>query len=350
MCNKADVTNNIAADADLFSEKIWCLPFNGDIDYALDTAKKHNDVVYEFYGDDGFFSSCRHCQNISCTDLSKLIDGLGRMNVKFNYTLNSPNLEGYLIHEKALLSHLKELKEMGVENITVTHPVFIGILKEMGFSVSASAVQCISSVPQAKQAEYIGFNRILLVEDLNRDIKTIKEITETISIPAEIIINNLCMINCPWRISHYAIDGIRTPEIDIETWNRYNNMMLRCRSQWREDPAIFLRSTWIRPEEIKHYRDLGVRFMKLVGRDWPSDRLEKVFGIYFKQFCDGYVFDYLRPGYDIKEKYGIRNPRNTELDGFFDFFFKNGNSCSGLCEKCGHCESYAKELFYADND
>lgn len=350
MFNIVSDSNKNSSDKNIMSEKIWCLPFNGDIEFALDFTKKNSNYIFEFYGDDGFFSSSRHCQNKSCTDLAKLVKELSKMNVRFNYTLNSPNLEGYLIHENALFLHLKELKELGVQSITTTHPAFLEMLKELDFSVSASAVQCISSAPQAIQAERIGFDRILLVEDLNRNIKSLKEIIEAVSIPTEIIINNLCFMNCPWRISHYAIDGIRTPKIDKKTWNHYNEMMLKCRNRWRENPANFLKSTWVRPEDIKHYRRLGIKYMKLVGRDWPSERLEKVFNIYFNQSCDGFVFDYLRPGYNIKEKYGIRNLRNYELDDFFGFFFENGNSCSGLCNKCRHCETYAKELFYADND
>lgn len=344
MNKTAKSSSNRAIDINSRSEKIWCLPFNGDIDFALNYARNNNQLIFEFYGDDGFFSSGRHNQNISCTDLSNLISGLKELNVKFNYTINSPNLEGYLVQEKRLLLHLKELRDMGVENITTTHPVFLETLIHMGFSVSASAVQCISSAPQAIQAEKIGFCRIILVEDLNRNPKTISNIIESISIPTEIIINNLCIINCPWRMSHYAIDGIRTPEIDKETWNNYNEKMLKCRSRWKEDPANFLKSTWVRPEEIKHYRKLGIRYMKLVGRDWPSERLEKVFNIYLSQSYNGYVFDYLRPGYNIKEKYGIKNLKNNELDAFFDYFFEKGNSCTGLCSKCKHCEKVAKEI------
>lgn len=350
MCIFDKPANDITINANSLSEKIWCLPFNGDIDFVLNFTSSNNQLIYEFYGDDGFFSSSRHCQNISCTDLSNLVNELKKMNVGFNYTLNSPNLEGYLVQEKALFLHLKELREMGVENITTTHPILLDALKEMGFSVSASAVQCISSAPQAIQAERIGFNRIILVEDLNRNLKAIKDILESISIPTEIIINNLCIMNCPWRMSHYAIDGIRNPEIDRESWNKYNEMMLQCRNRWKEDPANFLKSTWIRPEEIKHYRKLGIKYMKLVGRDWPSERLEKVFKIYFNQAHDGYIFDYLRPGYNVKERYGINNIKNSDLDSFFNFFFEEGNNCTGLCNKCKHCETFSEELFYVNND
>ena len=99
-------SDNITANTNNDSEKIWCLPFNGDIDFALNFASDNNQFIYEFYGDDGFFSSSRHSQNIPCEDLSRLVSGLGKLNVKFNYTLNSLNLEAYLAQKKALILHL----------------------------------------------------------------------------------------------------------------------------------------------------------------------------------------------------------------------------------------------------
>jgi collagenase-like PrtC family protease len=334
----------------MISEKIFCLPFNGDVDFAIKMAENYDGHIYEFYGDDGLFSSGRHGQHLQIADLEPLVSKLSQFGVKFNYTLNSPNLESYLEKEEFMVSHLKKLRSIGVQNITVTHPVFVKMLKDMGFQVSSSAVQCISSIPQTIWAEKIGFERIVIAEDINRCLNRLRDLVASVSTPIEIIINNVCILNCPWRMSHYALDGIINPLVSKETWERYNKVLLSCRDLWKVNPVNFLRATWMRPEEIMRYRKIGVKYIKLVGRDWPSERLQKSFEIYISQEHRGFVFDYLKPGYDVGTRYGIKNLKNKDLDEYFNFFFDNDNGCDGLCVACNHCESYAKRLFYADND
>jgi hypothetical protein len=118
------------------------------------------------------------------------------------------------------------------------------------------------------------------------------------------------------------------------------------------DAVHYLRSPWIRPEDIECYEDLGIDFFKVAGRekmgDGPSshtDWIALVAQAYASRRCTD-VRELLVGIQSIETPFGasIEAPRvrirSAKLEGFLSFF-QDGH-CSMDCPACVHCESWAE--------
>lgn len=340
--SKRTKENNIFNDEFL---KCYCVPFNGDVDLAYYLAEKYSDKIYEFYGNDGYFASGRRVPFKTTHDIGPLVKALRSRGIHFNYTLNAASIETYINNETLLLDHLEYLHKCGVEWITLTHPIFLKQLKSMGFSVANSAVQVIRCLPDLHWLEQLGYDRIILAEDLNRNIRKMRELITHINTPVEIIMNNACMKNCPMRFTHYSLDSLFKTNIPDEAWKRFYKAVLQCKRTWSENPSFFLKSTWFRPEEKTRLLEIGVSLFKIAGRDFSSEKMKRVVEIYLCEEYNGFVFDYLKPLDSPEDKYGIKNINNKDLDSYFNDVFDVELGCKGDCLNCNICNSYSKLLF-----
>lgn len=325
--------------------KIFCVPFNGDFDFCLAYAREHRDAIHEFYGSDGEFLAGRYTNRVPLDELGAFVKELGELGIGFNYLLNAISVEPLIEDQKHLLDHLARLRSFGVSAVTLTHPHLVKAVKELGFSVSTSLVQNVRERADVAWAQAFGYDRIICSDDLNRQVGRLKNLLDVAQVPVELIANNMCMPSCPLRQTHYSFDGLLN--VSEEERARYIGMkrsIVLCRGMWKDDPAIFLKSGWMRPQDVQRYLDLGVSYIKLAGRDFASPVLKQVLDLYLAGSHEGGVFDFLRPLTDPMEKYGLENVRADALDEFFDFFF-DGDGCQGFCDECHHCDTYAKQVF-----
>jgi hypothetical protein len=82
-----------------------------------------------------------------------------------------------------------------------------------------------------------------------------------------------------------------------------------------EDPSLFIRSGWIRPDDIPVYEDIGFTRFKLTERGIPSSELLKRVKAYSARSFDGNLADLLLP-------YGFREPARRSAWWFLKHFFK----------------------------
>ena len=323
-------------------KKNFCLPFNGDVSFTLRYASAHRDQIYEYYGSDGYFITGRNGGKVTKNDFIDMILNLQELGIGFNYLLNALNIEEYIRNEDEIMGHLRELKQLGLEYITIAHPSFVKKLHDIGFKTATSLVQNLYALQEIEWAEAIGYDRIICSDDLNREYWTLKQIILEQEKPIEIILNNICIPFCPFRHSHYGFDG--RLNTDVRYKFKKKDIVL-CRSIWEQDPVSFLKSGWIRPEEVEKYYEIGVSYFKIAGRNYTSENLEKLQDIYLSGHYDGYVFDYLKPGIDPQQKYNLKNIKNKDLDDYFFHFFNSPETgCKHQCKKCNYCEKVMERL------
>jgi collagenase-like PrtC family protease len=172
-----------------------------------------------------------------------------------------------------------------------------------------------------------------------------------------------------------------------QSWSRelfIDYCVLRCLVRRLEDPTQYIKSPWIRPEDVHHYEAIGYRSFKILERDAPTQTLVRRVRAYQERVFDGNLLDlvqcwgykdsrskgqpargkfwelkeFFRPRalrplrllplkelaelqgmlYSAKES-GVRID-NRALDGFLERFVREDCSLDD-CRRCGYCDEYA---------
>jgi hypothetical protein len=166
---------------------------------------------------------------------------------------------------------------------------------------------------------------------------------------------------------------------------------LYCSAKKLRETIHYLRSTWIRPEDLKHYRALGYSSFKIVERSCPSGLLLKRVAAYARRSFDGNLLELVGPVANIKKEQGaslIQRARiiatmfkpslinvnsliqmkryakkiilhdysperapiyidNRKLDGFIEGI--KTRDCDLLdCRECGYCRQWADQIVQVD--
>lgn len=266
-------------------------------------------------------------------------------NIGFNYTLNAPHMQNREFSKKGIMeimNFLETLYEIGIRSLTIALPPLFEIVRAMphDFELKASVICQVTNVNKAMTYRQMGVERLVADESLNRDFRTLKQMVEAYGDKLEIIVNSICHKNCTYRMFHYNQIAGDSVNVTGEASSGYYHH--RCVLRRYETPENILKLTWVRPEDLHFYTDIGLRYFKIQGRNHvikgdPVRALEA----YFKGSYDG----------DLLELMDLFNPTgkfrtavdNRCLDGFIEPFVKNGDFCKNNCLRCGYCEKVAKK-------
>lgn len=327
--------------------RIFAVPYNGStdlIDKIFDLGlDKH---IFEFFGSDMKFRNSRTLLNPSqfIIDVKRIIDS----GIEFNYLLNSISYEDYYLNIDNLLEHLKLLEDIGVKTLTVVHPELVDIISAKGFKffINSSVNMFIRNVEKVDLMVDRGYHRIVIAEDNIRDIKLIEKICNHTDIPVEVMINNGCLTGCIDKLSHVTMCGTIHPEMKQTSSLRLDwRFRSICRKQFRNNPELFIRATWIRPEDIKRYLNCGVKLFKLTGRNFPTDTIVKSLKIYSEGKHEGNIFDYIVPFMDSYEIFGHHYIENSSVNNYFEHIFSN---CDNDIN-CPTCNILIKEIISSNH-
>ena len=151
---------------------------------------------------------------------------------------------------------------------------------------------------------------------------------------------------------------------------------LSCNYQKLKNPVEFIRSGWIRPEDIHYYEKIGIDRLKLVNRGMTTKNIERVVAAYTNRSYDGNLLDlFSRPSKNIvferdslfrKIKYFLRpfsvnlfrlakakkvfaEPGiyidNKLLEGFIEHFI-NEKCNDQECQTCSYCKEISEKVMH----
>jgi collagenase-like PrtC family protease len=306
------------------NEKDFCVPYNGDIELVKEALKYKNNI-YEFYGTDGKFISGRETLN-TVTDFEKTIILLRKNNIKFNYLFNSLNIVYYNDNLKEIKQHLKYLKQLKVDSITCTSPFIAEIAKTFKFQIISSTNQFIDTETKVNYLIELGYDRILVAEDIQRHINKLKYLNSLSSIPFEVMVNNLCLLDCPFRLTHQCSLQYEFKNDELDTYISRN-----CTSY--KNVLNLLKSSYIRPVDVDVYRKLGIKYFKIAGRTSTTQNILK--------FIDIYVNKKPMNLRELDSRF-YTDLNSEKLNEFYQFFWDE--KCEGRCSICGHCNKWADIL------
>jgi len=316
--------------------------------------------------------------------------------IGFNYLLNPAcmdNREYTRQGQKELEALLEYIENAGVSAVTISLPFLLPLIKKRHprFKVRVGVYARVDGVAKARFWEDGGADCITLESlSVNRDFGLLTALRKALKIELQLIVNANCQLFCPLsgqhmvNLSHASQKGHPTRGFMID-W-----CVMRCSYDKLKDPAQYLRSEFIRPEDMGMYLDMGYDSYKVLERGAPTTVLLKRVKAYTEGRYDGNLLDLIQPfGYKEKSKVslseGVFNkwrylfrPRmvrltklmklkkladkrgmleplkgepvyidNSELSGFISGF-RDRECRSNDCAVCGWCASYARKAVRID--
>jgi Collagenase and related proteases len=300
----------------------------------------------------GRISSVLH--EVDLNTVQKYVEVLDENDILFNYTLNficASNLEFTDKGKKETAKLLRKLHSIGIRRFTVASPSMLQLLKEVLPDAKAS-VSVLSNVDSyARLAAFVSYgnvDRIILPEYMNRKIAQTEKLVKQgrmLGYEFGTIVNSACAIDCPYREFHHTFISHAVKGKNFKPRDYYGS---KCALDRIEHPAEVLKSAWIRPEDLKHYADLGISVFKIAGREMRNADFLRVVDIYNQGSFDGNFWELSRcfseaPKFEELDYAKLFTLQNKELGQFTSRFFASKSFCSTKdCETCNYCNSYSK--------
>ncbi len=288
--------------------------------------------------------------------------------LKFDYLLNAPSMSNMEWDEKThreLLIHLNWIASIGADSVTVTIPYLVELIKRQfpQLEVRVSTIAHVNSVARARLFESLGADSITLDINVNRSFGALKAIRNTVSCELTVLMNNLCLYQCPYEYYHHDGLGHASQNYNPLRGSYVDYCVLRCTLDRLRDVSQVIKCRWVRPEDIHIYEDLGIDMFKISSRAMPTEKILRAAKAYSSRHYQGNLYDILNvvppkagfassalPG---EQGNGIGSPPryyidNQALEGFMDFFRKQ--DCSSGCDHCGYCQRIADKAIQFDRD
>jgi hypothetical protein len=233
---------------------------------------------------------------------------------------------------------------------------------------------------RARFWEDLGADAITLESfSINRNFRRLAAIRQSVRCDLQLIANHVCLLNCPLQTYHqngfaHASDDTSTLFIDY--------CFMRCSRLRLTDPSQFIKSAWIRPEDLAVYEAMGYTNFKLLERGIPSAELLRRVKAYSERRFDGNLAELLlsygfkqpvrkeslwslrhfwkprqasprrlKPLLDLARLQGWLSPlpecpirvEARQIPGDFLDGFRDRDCASLNCQTCGYCERIAAQ-------
>jgi collagenase-like PrtC family protease len=347
------------------------VPTNWDPDLILPLSKLEADVqIYGVLPTSMIGSGGTGPENIRmmANQVEEYIEQAHLAGLKFDYLLNAPSMGNMEWDEKThreLLIHLNWIASIGADSVTVTIPYLVELIKRQfpQLEVRVSTIAHVNSVARAKLFESLGADSITLDINVNRSFGALKAIRNTVSCELTVLMNNLCLYQCPYEYYHHDGLGHASQNYNPLRGSYVDYCVLRCTLDRLRDVSQVIKCRWVRPEDIHIYEDLGIDMFKISSRAMPTEKILRAAKAYSLRHHEGNLYDILNvvppkagftssalPG---EQSNGIGSPPryyidNQALEGFMDFFKKH--DCASGCDRCGYCQRIADKAIQFDRD
>lgn len=350
--------------------------WNGDTELlpklsALNDRYRGKNQITKVYG-----SIQRHAQfaarpefrlpNMSLGEFGDHVAVAHEFGIEFNYTLNASYVgaKNQIDQIKgALEKTLEELASVGVDRLIISNPMVLEIIHRMGmgnmFALEISTIAHIDTVMQIEALKSMYPMIDVVCGNLlkNRDFRFLKAATDFCSqngITYEILANEFCSTgfkgggtHCVFRDSCYDCHCTNKSKEDATSY--YNYPMGNCMASRSQEGADWLRSSFVRPQDMEVYANIGgVTQFKVTGRTGTTDYLVLMAEAYLSEVWEGNLLELWKPLETIyregateaehKHRFNIPTER---LDGYLNAWVTPVEpiDCTiTRCEDCHYCD------------
>ncbi len=363
------------------------IPFNGQEDLIPQLTSYSE--VFEVYGKltSDFVGGGKHSfqtPSITKRKLAYNVKIAHKQGLEFNYLLNSSclnNAELTIKGQRKIAQLMDWLVSMGIDSVTIAVPYLLELIKKRypSLKVYVSVLAGVNSFRKAKYWENIGANRIALLNvDVNRNFPLLVQIRNNVDCELSLILNSNCLYECPMHAYHGITASHASQSGHISKGFVIDYCRIVCRYRQIIEPVNFIKSSWIRPEDVARYEKIGINCFKIIDRGMNTKTILSIVEAYTKRDYSGNLLDlfpdptksinsgwrnlypkiryFLRPG--IVNIFRLRkfadllpNPfhiDNKELNGFIDNIITK-ECYRTLCKDCGYCEEVAAKVVKIDS-
>jgi hypothetical protein len=344
------------------------VPFIPDQDYArflASQASRISSIYFPLFSGPVTDARVRLSGNISpgirdlCAHLSglKAIDKYILMNTRF--------LPPQVYTDNTILSGMLDDIEyldntVGIKGIVLSDVYLLRALDQTEHAIvhSLEAVPGINAMLDSPEKFFSFFEvqdlcrfkppaRIVPDRALNRNPEKLTALSKAVknfdpAIRIELLANEGCMYQCPFKFSHDAHISLSNTGLVKETTFQMNQN-LGCQAYFNLRPHAFLKSPFIRPEDIHHYQGIADG-IKLCGRTRGVRFLKRCIRAYLNEYFGGNLLDLMDTPEILARQYHIDNTRLGKR------FFTTLTACTKVCKPCRICSeifnraSWKKEL------
>ncbi len=270
----------------------------------LDEAKKY--PVYEVYGkltSDilGGGRASFMLPQVNKRKLSEYVKQTHDAGIGFNYLINAAcldNMEYSRSGQRKIRKLLDWLSECEVDSVTLNHAFLLKMIKKSypHFRTRVGVFSAINSVQRAKFWEQEGAD-CLCLEDLscNREFELLRSIRRGVSCDLQLLVNNSCFYSCALSQLHMNMLSHASQASHSSGGFYIDYCFLRCAKEKLENPVNYIRATWIRPEDLHIYEEIGITNFKIVERNSPTSLLALRLKAYAERSYDGNLLDLVQP-------------------------------------------------------
>ena len=265
-----------------------------------------------------------------------------QMDIKLDLLLNG-NCYGELAVSEQFKKNIYKLidylgdQELLPEIVTTTSPFVAKMIKAAYPSIELRA-SVNMRIDSLLALEYLAdvFDSFYLRRDLQRDLSTVERFAVWSRMHGKklcLLANSGCLRNCPYQTFH---DNLVAHDSGVRKLNNVKNFMPHLcweRYKTQHDVTDFLRSSWLRPEDVKKYASY-TDLMKLATRQHSNPRM--VISSYCRGDFDGNMLDLTEPCFSEVFAPQILDNKlldNIELPGL----------CAINCNHCGKCDVIAQK-------
>jgi collagenase-like PrtC family protease len=320
--------------------------------------------VLELYGSfqQGSFNSARpakYLPGVSREQFQRHVAQARDKGIAFNYLLNAPSYSNYeYTHEgrTELADLLAFLVDSGVTSVTVAVPYLMEIIHATApqLEVVVSTIGYVGGMAGIDQYHEAGAARIVLDVEVNRDFPFLRTACAESPVPLEVIVNPVCLSQCHFKYNHNCVAALGSQSLlRGGVGVPYNQYYLNwCYLRKLRHESEFLKSPWVRPEDLHLWEETGINYFKIAGRGLPGNEILRLCRSYLAQSFSGNLLDLLGWPHWLAFRDngdGTRLPPlevildNRALDGFLDFFARNMPACRLGCQRCGHCQAWSRK-------
>jgi len=297
-------------------------------------------------------------QLLESRDTAALLDALSTLKDVPKYVLMNTRLHApdrYFDTERlaATASRLTELVERNVatgiifadpyylQALSDAHPALAGKLEAVP-SVNAmldSPGRVFSMLDMIETTAFRPPSRLVLDRALNRDMDRLSHCSKLLraarpGISLYLIANEGCLFQCPYKAAHDAHIALVNERLCSERTFAMNREF-GCIRRLLNEPARFLTSPFIRPEDVREYT-AHIDGIKLCGRNRGVPFLSRAVTAYLEEYYTGNLLDLMDAMGDLADRVVIPNQ-----DIPHDFVRRVGK-CDKDCRTCGWCASLAE--------
>ena len=267
--------------------------------------------------------------NLSHREFREHVQQAARKGIGFNYLLNPACMDNreYTAQGQVELERLLAyIEECGVTAVTVSLPFLLPIIKKRHprLKVRIGVYARVDGVAKARYWEDLGADCITLESiAVNRDFPLLKAIREAVQLDLQLIANSNCLMFCPLSGQHMVNLSHASQKGHASRGFMIDYCALKCSCDKLSDPSNYLRSEFIRPEDLDLYLKMGFSSFKILERGAPTPLMLKRVQAYAGKSYAGNLLDLIQ-SYGYKKQPAGGPSRVQDLARFFRYFFRPG--------------------------